>query len=91
MFGTDFLLEALLGILRGFLFKSSKAAQFAKYLIRARDYLLLLFPVEMYPTNDTDDAVLKSIGPENVQPVPIDAVKTAAKKNGFNIPFIKGM
>lgn len=85
---TQFILEMLLGVLRGFLFKSSKAAQFAKYLLRARDYLLLLFPEAEYPFNQTDDPFLKT-GVE-VKAVAKSDVKKAAKEHKFNLPFVKG-
>lgn len=87
---TSFLFEMLAMALRSFLFKSAKLAAYAKWAIRIRDYLLIFFPLEMYPQNQTDDAALKDIDVEAVA-VPIDAVKKEAKKGGFNIPFIKGM
>ncbi len=83
----SFLIEMLVTVLRGFLFKSEKAAPYAKWLIRSRDYLNLLFPVEMYPENATKDAALEAI---EVKPVPVTEVKKAAKTGGFNLPFIKG-
>ena len=83
-----FLIEMLFNVIRGFLFKSEKAAPYAKWLLRIRDYLNLLFPTETYPANSTDDATLKTI---SVDPVPVAAVKKAAKTGGFNIPFIRGM
>lgn len=91
MFGVDFIWEALIGYLRGWLFKNTKAAQYAKYALRVRDYLLLLFPIEMYPTFQTADPVLESVNVDSIKPVPVEAVKSAAKKSGFNLPFIKGM
>ena len=91
MFGAEFILEALIGMLRGWIFKNAKAAQYAKYLIRVRDYILLLFPVEMYPVQGTKDPVLDAMDTDAIEPVPVKAVQEAAKKSGFNIPFIKGM
>jgi hypothetical protein len=85
---ASFILEMLIGFLRGWIFKSEKAAPYAKWLLRIRDYLLKLFPVEMYPEGGTGDAVLEAA---KVSPVPVEAVKKAAKSSGFNIPFIKGM
>ncbi len=82
-----FLIEMLFNVIRGFLFKSEKAAPYAKWLLRIRDYLNLLFPADTYPENSTNDATLKAI---DVEPVPVEAVKKAAKTGGFNIPFIKG-
>ncbi len=83
----SFLIEMLFSVIRSFLFKSEKAAPYAKWLLRIRDYLNLLFPIETYPENATDDPALKM----EVEPVPVSAVKAAAKATGFNIPFIKGM
>lgn len=85
----SFMIEMLLSILRGFLFNTKKAAPYAKWLLRIRDYLLLMFPIEMYPINSTADAALASS--VEVTPVPISEVKKAGKGLGFNIPFIKGM
>lgn len=84
-----FILEMLIGVLRGWIFKSEKAAPYAKWLLRIRDYLLLLFPVEMYPEGGTEDPVLAT--GVDVKPVAKSAVKSAAKASGFNIPFIKGI
>jgi hypothetical protein len=85
---TQFILEMLIGVLRGFLLNNKKAAQFAKYLLRARDYILLLFPLEMYPEGKTDDPMLKA--GVDVKPVELKEVKKASKEFGFNLPFIKG-
>jgi hypothetical protein len=86
---ASFIFEMAVGILRGFLTNSAKAAQYAKWLLRIRDYLLLLFPVDTYPQNETADSILNAI--KKVKPVPVEAVKSASAQNGFNIPFIKGM
>jgi hypothetical protein len=85
---NEFILEMVLGSLRSFLFKSSKAAKFAKYLLRIRDYILLLFPLDLYPQNQTEDPLLNA-GVE-VKPVAKADVKKAAKEFGFNLPFVKG-
>lgn len=84
----SFLIEMLFNVIRGFLFKSEKAAPYAKWLLRIRDYLNLLFPIEIYPHDSTGDAALKTV---DVKPVAIEAVKKAGSGLGFNIPFIKGI
>jgi hypothetical protein len=90
---TDFVFQTLVGLLRGWLFQSAKLAEYAKWALRIRDYMLLFFPLEMYPVGGTDDPALKAAndGLIEVAPVPIKEVEKAAKKKGFNIPFIKGM
>lgn len=85
-----FLIEMLFSVLRGFLRDSKKAAPYAKWLLRIRDYLNLLFPVEDYPAFATEDVALQGLN-EKAVAVPVEAVKKEAKKSGFNIPFIKGM
>jgi hypothetical protein len=85
-----FIIEMLFTALRGFLRDSRKAAPYAKWLIRSRDYLLLLFPLEDYPQFATDDVALKGLDVSGIA-VPIETVKKEAKKSGFNIPFIKGI
>jgi hypothetical protein len=82
-----FLIEMLLSVVRGFLFNSKKAAPYAKWLLRIRDYLMLLFPIEIYPKNATGDPALEQI---RVQPVPIDEVKKASSSNGFSLSNIFG-
>lgn len=84
--GIGFVIEMLLSILRGFLFSSKKAAPYAKWLLRIRDYLLLLFPVATYPQNATADPALSS--GVAVTPVPVEEVKKAASTNGFSLPNI---
>ena len=86
----SFLIEMVVSLLRGWLRDSRKAAPYAKWLIRARDYLTLLFPFDDYPAFATNDTALKGIDKEAAA-VPVEAVKTEVKKNGFNIPFIKGL
>jgi hypothetical protein len=84
----QFIFEMLISTLRSYLFKTEKIAKYAKYALRARDYLLAFFPLETYPVGGTGDALLENA---NVKPVPLPAVKEAAKTGGFNIPFIRGM
>ena len=89
MFSVGFLFEMLFSVLRGFLRDSRKAAPYAKWAIRIRDYLLILFPLEDYPEFQTNDVALKGLD-ESAAVVPVALVKTEAKKNAFNIPFLKG-
>lgn len=84
--GLSYILEMLMMVVRGFLANSKKAAPYAKWLIRIRDYLLILFPQEMYPSWATEDVALQNTKP---QAVPIDSVKKAAKELGFSLPFLK--
>lgn len=88
--GLGTIIEMLMMLLRGYLLKSEKLAPFTKWLLRIRDYLNLLFPIDTYPEDATGDVYLERVK-DDIVPVPISAVKTAAKKEGFNIPFIKGM
>lgn len=87
----SFLFEMLAMALRSFLFKSAKLAAYAKWAIRIRDYLLIFFPLEIYPANQTEDTAIDSIVHPEELAVPIEAVKKEAKKGGFNIPFIEGI
>lgn len=86
----SFVIEMLFNILRGFLRDSRKAAPYAKWLIRIRGYLLILFPKEDYPTFSTNDVALSGVDKKRAA-VPVNLVKTEGKKGGFTIPFIKGM
>lgn len=89
MLSAQFIIEIVVNLLRTFLFSSSKAAAYAKYFLRIRDYLLLLFPLEMYPEGQTNDPVLAA--GIDVQPVTEDDIKKATRDYGFNLPFIRGM
>lgn len=80
--GLGMIIEMALTILRGFLTNAKKAAPYAKWLLRIRDYLLLLFPIEMYPKLSTEDLTLQNV---TVTPVAISDVKAAGDKNGFQI------
>lgn len=89
----QYIISMLVGFLAQFLLMPSKAAKYAKYLLKARDWLNLLFPVELYPKGgafDNGDILPSGMTNEKVS-VPISAVKEAQKSQGFNIPFIKGM
>jgi hypothetical protein len=86
-----FLIEMLMMMLRGYIFKTEKLAPVSKYLLRIRDYLILFLPLEEFPPFETDDPVFRSIHPEDVKAIPVEAIVDSGKKEGFNIPFIKGM
>lgn len=88
---TEFIILSMLGILAQFLYFPIKAAKYAKYFIKARDYLNILFPVETYPPGIAFDnrADLQRIT-QTGGAVPIEAVKQATKDKGFNIPFLPG-
>jgi hypothetical protein len=87
---VDMIIKMVVAMLGEYLLKPVKAAKYAKWFIRARDYLLLLFPLYIYPEGDYSDTTIGKRDKEDLA-VPPDAVKKAAKDNGFNIPFIKGM
>lgn len=89
----SFIFEMLFMALRGYLRDSKKLAPYAKWAIRIRDYLLLFFPVEIYPVNATADVAIVTLTVDDVKDlaVPIEAVKKEAKKLKFNLPFLKGM
>ena len=85
---VEFLIKMMVAILGEYLLVPAKAAKYAKWLIRARDYLNLLFPTSKYPENW--DGVKLDIGKVDYA-VPESAIIKASKDRGFNIPFIKGM
>ncbi len=87
-------ITSLLGFVAQFLMMPTKAAKYAKYLLKLRDWLNILFPVSVYPTGGAFDNnnPLGELGlSKDKVSVPISAVKEATKTQGFNIPFIKGM
>lgn len=89
MFGTEWLIKTIVSMLGEYLILPTKAAKYAKWFIRARNYLNLLFPVEKYPvdwqgTNISEDQ-------PDLYEVPVEAVKRAANEKGFNLPFIRGV
>ncbi|MDQ3747990.1 MAG: hypothetical protein M3367_03080 [Acidobacteriota bacterium] len=85
---TDLLIKLVVGLIGQFLVAPMSAAKYAKYFLRARDYLNILFPLDVYPEN-TGDTTLAKLSKED-RMVPVKAVKEAMKKDGFNIPFVKG-
>lgn len=57
----DLLIRYLVATLGEYLIKPKSAAKYAKYLLRGRDYLLLLFPLDIYPLGDyTDTTIAKN-------------------------------
>jgi hypothetical protein len=85
MFSVDFLMQMILPIIGNFLTKPASAAKYAKWLIRIRNYLNLLFPPEVYPAN-WEGTNINPAKPERYA-VPVEAVKSAASNFGFKIPF----
>ncbi len=83
-------IEILVTILAGFIMKPKGAAKYAKYLIKARDYLNMLFPEETYPQLDYSKTSIGKADKSDIA-VPLEEVEKAAKREGFNLPFIKGM
>ncbi len=82
------IIELVFNIIRGFLFNSTKAAPYAKWLLRIRDYLNLLFPADTYPANKAADTALTAV---TIKPVAVEDVKKAGSKGGWSIPFIHGI
>lgn len=89
--GLDVLIRMLVSVIGGYLFKPEGAAKYAKWFILIRNYLLILFPLDLYPEGDLlGQSALKGVDPKSLAVSP-DAVKKESEKRGFNIPFIKGM
>lgn len=80
---VSMMIELACSIIRGLLGNSPKAAPYAKWLLRIRDYLTLLFPLDTYPALSTGDLTLQNV---NVVPVLVADVKAAGVKAGFSIP-----
>jgi hypothetical protein len=89
MFSLEFLIQMLLSMIGAYLIKPASAAKYAKWFIRLRNFLNLLFPVETYPVDWKGTNI--DAGKPDQYAVPVEAVKQAAKEKGFNIPFIKGI
>lgn len=86
--GIETLIKLMVSLIGEYLFKPKSAAKYAKWFLRMRDYLLLLFPVDVYPTDHT---VILGQGMTNEKvAVPIEAVHEAAKSKGFSLPSILG-
>lgn len=88
------IITSLMGFIAQFLMMPTKAAKYAKYLLKVRDWLNLLFPVTVYPTGGAFDnnnplGEFSGMSKDKVS-VPLSAVKEATKTQGFNIPFIRG-
>lgn len=88
--GIETIIKLLVSLIGEYLFKPSSAAKYAKWFLRMRDYLNLLFPEDRYPVASFEGTSLKGMRAETFA-VPIEAVKEESKKRGFNIPFIKGI
>lgn len=88
--GVEALIKLIVSLIGEYLFVPAKAAKYAKWFLRARDYLLILFPLDRYPTTGLLGTAFEGAD-VNKLAVPVDAVKTEMTKRDFNIPFIKGM
>ena len=86
--GVEMMIKMVVAMLGEYLLKPGSAAKYAKWFLRGRDYLLLLFPLETYPTDYKGTSVENA--PKGSTAVPVEAVKAAMKEKGFNIPFVKG-
>ncbi len=86
---VEMMIKMVVAMLGEYLIKPAKAAKYAKWFIRARDYLNILFPVETYPEG-YKGTTIENV-PKDKAAVPVEAVKEAMKEKGFNIPFVKGM
>lgn len=82
----EILLQLLLPMIGALLIKPKSAAKFAKWLIRIRNYLNLLFPVTVYP----EDWTGTNITPSEAYAVPVSAVKDAMKEKGFSVKIADG-
>ncbi len=86
---VQFLIKMLIAMLGEYLVVPAKAAKYAKWFLRGRDYLNLLFPIEKYPADWSGTSINPAKAEKYV--VPESAIVAAGKERGFNIPFIKGM
>lgn len=73
---TEMLIKMLVSILGEYLIKPETAAKYAKYLLRGRDYLNILFPVETYPEGDYSGT---SIGRADRDSLAVPVAKVDAK------------
>jgi hypothetical protein len=77
--GTETLIKLLVSLLGEYLIKPETAAKYAKYLLRGRDYLLLLFPVDKYPEGDYKGTTIARRDASTFA-VPVSAVPEAIRK-----------
>lgn len=86
--GIELMIQLFVSLLAGYLFKPASAAKYAKWFLKIRDYLLLLFPVSVYPPDHTP-VIGQGMTEEKVA-VPISAVKEASAKHGFSLGSLLG-
>jgi hypothetical protein len=94
--GLEFLFQTLSMLLASYVGRVQKLAQFAKWAVRIRDWLMLFFPTTIYPVGASGDvafnkAMRDNNGDTSAHEVKVEDVKTASKTFGFNVPFVKGM
>ena len=85
MFSIEFILQMIQPIIGNLLTKPGSAVKYMKWIIRIRNYALLLFPLDVYPV-DWTGTTIDADNAEKYQ-VPVEAAKQAAKKQGFQITF----
>jgi hypothetical protein len=83
--GKEFLIRTLVSLLGEYLLNPISAAPYKKYLLRGRDYLNLLLPVERFPpdygaANITGD--LDRFALPDPKAADGDAAKTGGKRGG---------
>lgn len=76
--GKEMLIRMLVSLLGEYLIKPATAGKYAKYFVRARDYLLLLFPLERFPEGDYGGTNIKN---KADFAVPANAVGSDVKVN----------
>lgn len=80
------LLNQLIGLLSGFMLMPSGAQKYVKYLIRARDYLLILVPLAIYPPGSYDEIRARDVSTLAIpRAIPLDGgatVQSGGRKGG---------
>lgn len=86
--GIEMILQLFVSLLGEYLLAPIKAAKWSKYFLKARDYLNLLFPEDLYPKGGAFSQPLTTIQGMTADKVavPISAVKEASAKHGFSMP-----
>lgn len=84
--GKEFLIRTLIALLGEYLLNPASARPYVKYLIRGRDYLNLLVPASVYPSDglgstlaDRDPADFAIPAPERETPAPAAGGKRGGK------------
>lgn len=76
---TEQLIKMLVAILGEYLINPKSAAKYAKYLVRGRDYLNILFPIDKYPEGDYTGTTIQD---KSLYSVPVTSVTDASLKQG---------